>query len=241
MKLLKYVANLGYGSRRQVTEMIERRRVRSKAGVVLGIRDMFEHDEVLIDGEPLDPAPGAVVMLNKPPGYVCSTKGSSPLVYDLLPARFRLRSPAMSPVGRLDSDTSGLLLLTDDGELNHRITSPRTHLPKAYTAVLANDLRGDEGAVFESGTLMLESETTPLEPAKLEVLGARLVRVTITEGRYHQVRRMFAAVGNHVAVLKRVAIGGLDLGDLGEGAWRILNSDDLKALFTDFASPHKEP
>ena len=97
-------------------------------------------------------------MLHKPVGYTCSTKDPGRIVYDLLPPRFRLRSPLLSTVGRLDRDTSGLLLLTDDGALLHRIVSPKTHLPKVYEATLANDLRGDEAEVFASGTLLLEAE-----------------------------------------------------------------------------------
>ena len=111
-------------------------------------------------------------MLHKPVGYTCSTKDTGRLIYDLLPPRFRLRNPVLSTVGRLDRDTSGLLLMTDDGALLHRITSPKAHLPKVYEAALATDLRGDEAAMFASGTLMLESENQPLAPATLEPAGA---------------------------------------------------------------------
>jgi 16S rRNA pseudouridine516 synthase len=236
VKLAKYLANLGYGSRRQVIAMIDDERVTMHDGSPLEVGDAFEHENVLVDGEALDPPPGSVLMLNKPVGYVCSTKGSSRLVYDLLPDRFRLRSPSMSPVGRLDGDTSGLLLLTDDGQINHRITSPRTHLAKTYEVHLSNDLKGDETELFAAGTLMLESEDTPLKPAVLEILAPRLARLLITEGRYHQVRRMFAAVGNHVDTLHRSRIGELDLGDLDGGTWRVLNADDLTALFSPVSS-----
>src|SRR5690606_24032249 len=142
------------------------------------------------------------------------------LIYDLLPDRFRDRDPVLSSVGRLDRDTSGLLLMTDDGQLLHRIVSPRSKLDKVYEAHLAQDLRGDEAARFASGELMLESDDKPLLPAELEVLGPRHARLTLHEGRYHQVRRMFAAVGNHVQTLHRCKVGGLEPGDLGEGRWR---------------------
>ena len=138
----------------------------------------------------------------------------------------------MAPVGRLDLDTSGLLLLTDVGKINHRITSPRTHVPKTYIATLANDLRGDEAAVFADGSLQLSGDDTPLAPATLELIEARRARVTITEGRYHQVRRMFAAVGNHVESLHRSAIGTLELGDLSAGEWRELRQDELETLLS---------
>jgi len=143
-----------------------------------------------------------------------------------------MRDPALSTVGRLDRDTSGLLLFTDDGALLHRIISPRANVTKVYAAELADDLRGDEGELFASGRMMLESETEPLEPARLEVLGPRRARLAITEGRYHQVRRMFAAVGNHVDALHRVSIGGLVLDEgLAPGAWRMLAPDEVAAIF----------
>jgi 16S rRNA pseudouridine516 synthase len=122
------------------------------------------------------------------------------------------------------------LLLTDDGAFLHRIVSPKSGLSKVYEATLANDLRGDESALFASGTLMLESEKTPLLPVAMEVLGARTARLTLTEGRYHQVRRMFAAVGNHVEALHRLSIGGLLLEGLAPGEWRVLANEDVARL-----------
>ena len=231
MKIVKHIANLGYGSRKQVALMFREGRITDAAGEVLYADDPVDHDNIRVDGEPLDPPPGLILLLHKPIGYTCSTKDPGRIIYDLLPPRFRLRSPLLSPVGRLDRDTSGLLLMTDDGALLHRIVSPKSKLPKVYEAALAQDLRGDEGAIFASGTLMLESEQTPLAPAELEVLGPRHVRLTLTEGRYHQVRRMFAAIGNHVDSLHRSRVGGLDLGDLPAGQWRQLNEADLRKLF----------
>jgi pseudouridine synthase len=230
MKLVKYLANLGYGTRREVERLVAYRRVTRRDGRPMVEGEAFSHEELLVDGAPLDPAPGAVIVLHKPAGYVCSTSDDNSLVYDLLPPRFRARTPIVAPVGRLDRETSGLLLLTDDGQLNHRITSPRTHLPKTYEVRLATDLRGDEAALFASGTLMLDSETTPLLPASLEIAAPRVARLTITEGRYHQVRRMFVAAGNHVEALHRVAIGPVTLGALATGSWRVLDVDELPAL-----------
>ena len=231
MKLVRLIANLGYGSRKDVALMFREGRITDAEGEVLYADDKVDHDVIRIDGKPLDPPAGLALMLNKPVGYTCSTKDVGRLIYDLLPSRFRHRSPLLSSVGRLDRDTSGLLLMTDDGQLLHRIVSPKAHLPKVYEVTLAHDLRGDEGDVFASGTLMLESETTPLAPAVLEVLDPRHARLTLTEGRYHQVRRMFAAVGNHVEALHRSRIGGLSLGDLPSGQWRTLDAADLAALF----------
>ncbi len=121
--------------------------------------------------------------------------------------------------------------MTDDGKLLHKIVAPRSKLPKIYEATLARDLRGDEVKIFASGKLMLETEREPLAPAALEVLGPRQARLTLTEGRYHQARRMFAAVGNHVEALHRSRVGGLTLGDLPEGKWRQLSDEDLGVLF----------
>jgi len=230
MKLVKHIANLGYGSRKEVQWMFREGRITDAAGEVLYADDQVDHDAVRVDGEPLDPPPGLLLMLHKPTGYTCSTKDPGRIVYDLLPPRFRLRSPLLSTVGRLDRDTSGLLLMTDDGALLHRIVSPKTYLPKRYDATLAEDLRGDEATVFASGTLMLESEEAPLKPATLEVEDPRHASLVLTEGRYHQVRRMFAAVGNHVEALHRSAIGGLTLGDLAPGEWRALGDEDRAAL-----------
>ena len=231
MKLVKHLANLGYGSRKEVAWMFREGRVTDAAGEVLYADDPLDHGNVRVDGEPLDPPQGLVLMLHKPAGYTCSTKDKGRIVYDLLPERFRLRDPVLSTVGRLDRETTGLLLMTDDGLLLHRIVSPKSKLPKVYEATLASDLRGDEAALFASGTLVLESETTPLLPARLEVLGPRHARLTLHEGRYHQVRRMFAATGNHVEALHRPQVGGLALDGLPEGQWRALDAADLDRLF----------
>lgn len=232
MKLVKHLANLGYGSRKQVRQMFREGRITNAAGDVLYADDPLVHEDVRVDGAPLDPPPGVLLMLHKPVGYTCSTRDLGPLVHDLLPPRFCLRSPVLSTVGRLDRDTSGLLLLTDDGQLLHRIIAPKSKLPKVYRATLAEDLRGDEAALFASGTLQLHGDSTPLLPAKLEPLGPRLARLTLHEGRYHQVRRMFAAVGNHVLALHREQIGGLTLGDLPQGQWRVLDDADRAQLFS---------
>ena len=231
VKLLRYLANLGYGTRRDVEWMLREGRVTDADGEVLYGDDKVPHEVIRIDGEPLDPAPGMVVLLNKPTGVTCSTKDQGRLVYDLLPERFARRDPNLSTVGRLDRDTSGLLLLTDDGQLLHRITSPKSGLDKVYEATLAQDLRGDEGVIFASGELMLEGEHKPLLPAELEVTGPRTARLTLHEGRYHQVRRMFAAVGNHVEALHRAHVGGLDLDGLEPGQWKLLQPADIERLF----------
>jgi 16S rRNA pseudouridine516 synthase len=231
MKLVKLIANLGYGSRKDVTQLFRSGRITDADGEVLYADDVVPYETIRVDDEPLDPPPGLVLMMNKPLGVTCSRKDPGRVVYDLLPPRYNVRSPVLSSVGRLDRDTSGLLLFTDDGALLHRIISPKAQVTKVYEATLAQDLRGDEGALFASGTLMLETEKEPLAPAVLDVVGPRQARLTVTEGRYHQVRRMFAATGNHVETLQRISVGGLTLGTLPPGEWRALAADEVALIF----------
>nr|WP_321361267.1 pseudouridine synthase [uncultured Hyphomonas sp.] len=217
-QLAKYLARLGYGSRREMEAAIRRGRVTGKG------------DDLHFDGEPLDPPPGMVILMNKPAGFTCSRADQGRLVYELLPPRFLLRTPSLSSVGRLDAETTGLLLFTDDGKLVHRLISPKSETPKTYEATLARPLEGHEADLFASGTMMLRGEDKPLLPAQLEVTGERTARLTLTEGRYHQVRRMFAAAGNHVETLHRATFGPLTLGDLPEGEWRLLTADEIASF-----------
>lgn len=231
------LAGMGYGSRREVEALADADRVLLDGQPVLDCAMRVPLDDDLrtrltVDGLAIDPLPGMVVMLHKPLGTTCSHKESGPLIYDLLPARWKRRDPVLSSIGRLDKDTSGLLLLTDDGLLLHKVISPKQHVPKRYLATLARPLKGDEGAIFASGSLMLEGETTALKPAQLEVLGENVARLTLHEGRYHQVRRMFAATGNHVAALHRESVGGLALpDDLPAGEHRVLDAASIARIF----------
>ena len=233
MKLVKHLANLGYGSRKEMMALIRNGRITDAAGGELDFDTTIAHQDIRFDGKPLDPDASAVVMLNKPLGFTCSTKDPGRIVYDILPMRFRFRKPPVSPIGRLDRDTTGLLLFTADGNFLHRVISPKSNVPKVYDVTLARPLTGEEAAIFKSGTMMLESETKPLLPAELTVTGERTARLTLHEGRYHQVRRMFAAIGNHVEALHRSAVGGLTLGNLPEGEWRELAADEVaKVILT---------
>ncbi|MES2921224.1 MAG: pseudouridine synthase [Verrucomicrobiota bacterium] len=232
MKLVKLLANLGYGSRKEVQRLIRSGAVTDADENVLGENDVPPHDQILFRGEELDPPAPLVIMLNKPDGYTCSSEDPGSTIYDLLPERFAHRNPGLNPIGRLDKDTTGMLLLTDDGKLLHKIIHPKSNCLKIYHATLDRPLEGHEGELFASGTLVLNSETRPLLPAKLEVLGEKEALVTLHEGRYHQVRRMFAAAGNHVLGLKRISIGGLKMpDDLEEGEWRVLEPDELASVF----------
>lgn len=238
MKLVKLLANLGYGSRKDVQRMIRNGWVTDSAGNALKEDQLIDYGEIRVDDEPLDPPQGSMLMLHKPVGFTCSTKDQGRLVYEILPERMRLRKPAFSTIGRLDRDTSGLLLFTDDGALLHKIISPKSHVAKIYEVTLARPLEGGEAEIFSSGTLMLNQENTPLAPAIWQPDGQRSGRLTLYEGRYHQVRRMFAAVGNHVESLHRAQVGRLTLGELEEGGWRLCDSGDLeKVLAAEATSP----
>ena len=236
-RLDRLLANLGYGSRREVTALVAHRQVELD-GVVIkdaGARIALTPDlsaRMTVTGRPLDPPAPLTLVMHKPLGVVCSHKEPGRSVYELLPMRWRARMPSLSTIGRLDKDTSGLLLITDDGAFLHQVISPRHHVAKCYVATLERPLDGTEAEAFASGTLMLDSETTPLAPALLEPLAENRARLTITEGRYHQVRRMFAAVGNHVTGLHRDRIGGLALpGDLQSGDWRALSPEEQASVF----------
>ena len=183
---------------------------------------------MLVDGVPLDPPPPLTLLMHKPLGFVCSHREPGRSVYDLLPPRWSRRDPAISTIGRLDKETSGLLLLTDDGGLLHRIISPKAEIAKRYLVSLEKPLRGGEEELFISGNMLLEGETRPLLPAILDKIASNRCWLTIMEGRYHQVRRMFAATGNHVSNLHRDRIGRLDLPEnLEAGAFRFLTDAEL--------------
>ncbi len=232
MKLVKLLANLGYGSRKEVDRLLRAGMVTDADGRPLGPKDFPGVDKVRFGGEKLDPVAPLVLVMHKPLGYTCSTTDPGKTIYKLLPYRFSKRNPGLNPVGRLDKDTSGMLLLTDDGKLLHRMIHPKSGCPKVYLVELARPLSGNEGETFGSGEFLLESETKPLLPAGFEALSEKSATVTLHEGRYHQVRRMFAAVGNHVTSLKRVAIGGLKLPeDMEVGMWRQLTEEEAEKLF----------
>jgi len=237
-RLDRLLANLGYGSRREVQAL-------ASSGLVVfdgeKIRDGGRKvpigpdlpQRMTVAGIPLDPPSPLTLIMHKPLGVVCSHRETGRSIYDLLPLRWRARMPALSSVGRLDKDTSGLLLITDDGPFLHRVISPKAKVSKRYVVTLDRPLAGTEAAAFAAGDLMLESEDKPLLPAVMEVLGPRSARLTIDEGRYHQVRRMFAAVGNHVVALHRDRVGALTLPvELAEGAYRVLGADDIALLFS---------
>jgi 16S rRNA pseudouridine516 synthase len=227
-RLDQLLTSLGYASRSESKRVIASGLVSVEGKVITKSDFKAFHHDVLFEGVPLDPLQGIVILMNKPVGLVCShDDGEGQLVYDLLPSRWRNRDPKISTIGRLDKETSGLLLLTDDGQLLHRLTSPKYHVPKSYEVTLDRPLKGDERSIFETGTLMLNGEKTPCLPAKLTVIDDTHATLEITEGRYHQVRRMFAAVGNHVTALHRSSFGDVTLEDLKSGEFRLINIEKI--------------
>ncbi|RTR04973.1 pseudouridine synthase [Halomonas nitroreducens] len=197
-----------------------------------GARHVGDEDRVTWNGMPLALVGLRHIMLHKPVGVECTARrGLYPRAVDLVEAP---KAERLQPVGRLDVETTGLLLLTDDGQWSHRVTSPKRACAKVYVATLARPLAEEEAeravAAFAEG-LWLEGEEAVTRPAELELLDARQARLTITEGRYHQVRRMFAAIGNHVEALHRESVGPLRLDPtLAPGEWRELTEGEV-ALF----------
>lgn len=227
-RLDQLLANLGYCSRREARGWIQQGHVtvRGKAVDDFGLK--VNDAEVLIDGEPLDHPDGLLLLLHKPVGLVCShEEREGPNVYGLISERWRRRNPPITSIGRLDKDTSGLLLLTDQSELVHRLTSPKYKVPKVYRATVSRDLSPDLISIFASGTLVLSGEDTPCAPAELKIISPCEAEVTLTEGRYHQVRRMFASQGNEVLTLHRSRFGSLELAALPAGQWRELPLDSF--------------
>ena len=227
-RLDQILANLGYCSRREARAWIQDGHVTVRGQAVDDFGLKADDDDILVDGQPLDHPAGVLLLLHKPVGLVCShEEREGPNVYGLLPERWRQRNPQITSIGRLDKDTSGLLLLTDQSELVHRLTSPKYKVPKVYRAIVSRDLSPELISIFASGTMVLPEEKTPCVPAELKIISPREAELTLTEGRYHQVRRMFASQGNEVLTLHRTRFGPLELADLPAGQWRELPLDSF--------------
>jgi 16S rRNA pseudouridine516 synthase len=222
-RLDQVLSSLGYCSRREVAGLVKEGRVKLGGTVLTKADKRVDPHQITLDDEPLEAPDGLLVMLHKPVGYVCThSDGEGQTLYELLPPRWLNRNPGVTSVGRLDKDTSGLLLITDIGSLVHRYTSPKAEVEKVYLAEVDRDLDPALIEVFALGTLMLRGEERPCLPARLEIISARCARLTLTEGRYHQVRRMFASQGYHVEKLHRERFGPYDLGSLAVGEWQPL-------------------
>ncbi|MFO1484086.1 MAG: pseudouridine synthase [Verrucomicrobiaceae bacterium] len=222
-RLDQLLSSLGYCSRREAVSLVKAGRVKLNGVAVTKADQKVDPHAITFDGAPLEAPDGLLAMLHKPVGYVCThSDGDGPTIYELLPDQWLRRNPAVTSVGRLDKDTSGLLLVTDIGGLVHRFTSPKADVEKVYLAELDRELDPTLIETFARGDLMLRSEDKPCLPAKLEVVSPTTARLTITEGRYHQVRRMFASQGWHVEKLHRERFGEYVLGDLAEGEWQMI-------------------
>lgn len=210
-----------------MAQWLKRGRVTRNGMPVKSPAEKVEPEEVLLDGEPIAFPRGIYIALNKPLGYTCSHKEEGELVYDLLPPQWLRRNPVVNTVGRLDKETSGLLMLTDDGAFEHAQTSPKRHVPKVYAFTTSAPVPADAVRLFASGEFMLQGERTPCLPAELTLTGECAGLLTLHEGRYHQVRRMLAAVDAPVQTLERVEIGPLKLAELNlePGEWVEINPD----------------
>ena len=227
-RLDQLLSSLGYCSRREARGWGADGRVTVAGREADDLGERVAPASVLVDGEPLDHPDGLLLLLHKPLGLVCTHDGrEGPGIYGLLPERWRRRNPVVTSIGRLDKDTSGLLLLTDRSELVHRLTSPKQKVPKVYRATLGADLPAGLAELFAAGTLVLEGEKEACAPAALHVLGPRKAELTLTEGKFHQVRRMFGSQGCEVLTLHRSQFGHLGLGDLAPGQWRELPLDEF--------------
>jgi 23S rRNA pseudouridine2605 synthase len=235
MRLQKYLAHAGVASRRASEELIRQGRVEVNGKVVtdMGI-SVLETDSIRVDGKNISNEQQiedkVYIVLNKPAGYVSSARDQfgRPTVVDLV----QDINSRLYPVGRLDYDTSGLIILTNDGDFTYRLTHPKHEIDKVYEALVSGIPSKSEIERFESG---LEIEDYVTAPAKLSLLSAKgnnaIIRVTIHEGKNRQVRKMCEAIGHKVLTLKRISIGPIALKNLPEGKWRRLSPEEVKSLY----------
>ncbi|MGV3043012.1 pseudouridine synthase [Staphylococcus rostri] len=231
MRLDKFLANMGVGTRNEVKVLLKKGQVKVNGDIVKSPKTKIDaaQDKVMVGGERIGYEPYVYLMLHKPAGVISATEDDiHRTVLDLIDDYKHL---ALFPVGRLDKDTEGLLLITNDGAFNHRIMSPNKHVPKRYYVELEKAIVPEAIEVFKAG---IELKEGLLKPAELEILEpSNTARVTIHEGKYHQVKRMFHAVDNEVVYLKREAIGALALDPtLAKGDYRQLTPSEV-ALFED--------
>lgn len=233
MRLDKFLADCGCGTRSELKKLIKSGAVSVDGETVRSAGFRFDENTavVTLSGRRIEYQKYICLMLNKPSGVVSATEDNlHKTVIDLVPTEYSHRK--LFPIGRLDIDTEGLLLITDDGSLSHTLTSPRSHIPKTYIAHLAEEIKEEDIKMFERGITLDDGHKTL--PARLLSLGERAAEVVIFEGRFHQVKRMFAATGNRVEHLKRVKIGGLELdGNLAAGELRELTKAELTLLQTE--------
>lgn len=216
----KLLANLGYCSRRSIAEFLKLHMVMAGTARIRDGSIKVLPDEITIDGVSPDFPQGIFILMNKPAGYVCShDEGEGARVYDLLPAQWMKRNPCLSTIGRLDRDTTGALLITDIPGVNHALTAPSRSIEKVYAVTLDRAFDAGDMPRLTSGTLILTGETKPCLPATIVQAGERLVEITLCEGRYHQVKRMFGHCGYEVVALHRVRFGTWTVDGIPEGSF----------------------
>ena len=223
MRLDQILSRYGYCSRGESRGWFKAGRVKVDGVVAREPETKASPFSVTVDDQNIEAPEGLLVLLNKPAGVVCShDPNEGPRVYDLLPPRWLDRNPPIASIGRLDKDTTGVLLFTDQGTLIHAWTSPRHKVAKVYEVETFEPLLNGLAEIFAAGTLMLDGDNQPCAPAKLEVTGERTARLEIIEGKYHQVKRMFAAYGCSVVKLHRCLFGKYDVQGMAPGEWKIL-------------------
>ena len=237
IRLDKLLSHAGFGSRTQVKELIKKGRVALDGAVCRDSSRNVELEAVTVDGKPVHVASSYHLMMYKPSGVVTAADDpKQKTVMDLLPEKY-LKNGCM-PVGRLDKDTTGLLILTTDGELAHRLISPKRHVQKIYEAATREALKQEDVSAFEKG-IPLKNFTAL--PASLEIVEEHFARVTVFEGKYHQVKRMFLACGNEVVKLHRATFGPLQLDEhLAPGLFRELSDEEVDKLYLAAGLERKE-
>jgi 16S rRNA pseudouridine516 synthase len=237
MRLEDILFSQGFGTRRVCAGLIQQGHVSLQGEVQTDAGEFYAPEGLAftVQGTPWTFHEKAYVLLNKPAGTECSQKPSTwPSIYTLLPAPLRQRPQkaavqGVQAVGRLDQDTTGLLLLTDDGVFIHRMSSPKHHVPKVYEVTTKHPVTEEMVQKLLAG-VVLDDDPKPVLAAACEAVSELHLKLTLTEGKYHQVKRMVAAVGNRVEGLHRSQIGGMVLGDLAPGQWRFLTAEDLALL-----------
>lgn len=233
MRIDKLLAASGYGSRKDVKQLLKQGAVEVNGQVLKEAKQHVDHesDLITVHGEEVYYREFIYLMMNKPPGVISATEDvRDETVVDLLEPSHAVFQPF--PVGRLDKDTEGLLLLTNDGVLSHQLLSPKKHVPKTYFAVIDGEVTDEDGRIFQRGVTLDDGYVT--KPADLKILKSGLrsdIELTITEGKFHQVKRMFAAVGKRVVYLQRISMGPLQLDeDLEIGEYRELTEEEIDLL-----------
>ncbi|MED4203014.1 pseudouridine synthase [Neobacillus mesonae] len=233
MRIDKMLANLGYGSRKEVKQLLKSGAVKVDDAVVKDAKQHVnpETETVTLNGEVIDYKEFIYLMMNKPPGVLSATEDNNDeTVIDLLELEDQVFEPF--PVGRLDKDTEGLLLITNDGQLAHRLLSPKKHVPKTYFAVIDQEVTKEDVKAFAQGVVLDDGYKT--KPGDLKILKSGIrsdIELTITEGKFHQVKRMFQAVGKRVVYLQRISMGPLALDETLElGEYRELTDEEVELL-----------